>query len=80
MTFMKNEHAAELGRLGRARNTEAQQEASRRNGAKGGRPPKYRCSCGATGRVVARFLSKKSWRFKCGSCGRKGLLDELLAA
>jgi hypothetical protein len=34
-----SEAARALGRLGRAANTEAQAEASRANGAKGGRPP-----------------------------------------
>jgi hypothetical protein len=32
------EMAAALGALGRARNTPAQQEAARKNGANGGRP------------------------------------------
>lgn len=35
---MKNQNAVELGKLGRSKNTEAQAEASRENGKKGGRP------------------------------------------
>lgn len=37
----KNQHAVELGKLGRKRNTEKQKEAARRNGRKGGRPKKF---------------------------------------
>ena len=74
---MTNEHAAELGKLGRARNTEAQREASRRNGRKGGRPPEYQCLCGASGGAIGRHRTKDGWRYKCRSCGRKGPLEEL---
>ena len=35
---MKNKFAIELGKLGRLKNTEAQKNASRLNGKKGGRP------------------------------------------
>jgi len=37
-TVNKNPHAVALGRLGRKKNTPAQQEAARENGKKGGRP------------------------------------------
>lgn len=37
-----SEAAAALGRLGGLANTPAQQRARRRNGAKGGQPPRYR--------------------------------------
>ena len=36
--YGKNPAAVALGKLGRAANTEAQKEASRQNGKKGGRP------------------------------------------
>ena len=36
----KNPHAVALGRLGGSKATEAQKAAARRNGRKGGRPPK----------------------------------------
>lgn len=76
---MTNEHAAALGKLGHAPNTEAQREASRRNGRKGGRPPKYRCSCGATGDRPSRGrLRRYKLQFSCLGCGRKGLLTEIL--
>ncbi len=68
---MTNKHAVALGKLGRAVNSEAQQEAARINGAKGGRPAKYRCSCGATG-VKLAFLARG--RYKCKGCGRAGEL------
>jgi hypothetical protein len=35
---MKNQNAVELGKLGRNKNTEAQADASKENGKKGGRP------------------------------------------
>jgi len=36
--FMKNQHAVELGKIGRSKNTTAQAASSRENGKKGGRP------------------------------------------
>ena len=35
---MKNQHAVELGKIGRSKNTTAQAASSRENGKKGGRP------------------------------------------
>jgi hypothetical protein len=43
----KNPHAVSLGRRGGLANTEAQQAARRRNGLKGGQPPRYRLVQGA---------------------------------
>lgn len=37
-----NRHAQALGKLGRAVNSEAQKEAARTNGKKGGRPKKVK--------------------------------------
>ena len=53
---MTNKHARALGKIGRARNSEAQRAASRTNGKKGGRPAKHRCGCGASGASLARLV------------------------
>lgn len=42
MKYGKNHHAQELGKLGGKKRSEAQIEAARRNGKKGGRP-KTKC-------------------------------------
>lgn len=49
----KNPAAQALGRLGRAKNTEAQQAAAKANGAKGGRPVglKYSLSVHSLNRI-----------------------------
>lgn len=51
----KNPAAQALGRLGRSKNTEAQQAAAKANGAKGGRPVgiKYSLSVHSLNRVRA---------------------------
>ncbi len=80
----KNPTLAAWGRLGRAANTEAQKEAARINGAKGGRPPGHRCpSCGATGRDVPTVKFNRGWaggqetRYSCQKCGQSGLLRDI---
>jgi len=67
---MTNKHASALGKLGRARNSKAQQEASRVNGKLGGRPAVYRCPCGATGRDISRWKYAGGMKTKCKQCGR----------
>lgn len=49
--------------------TETQKEASRQNGKKGGRPPKY----------VAIFGNKSDWFFGCSAPGRKVEAEKWLA-
>lgn len=71
--MVKNPAAVALGKLGRAANTEAQQEASRKNGRLGGRPPLYRCGCGATGTDLTRYDSK----YRCLQCGTTGELANI---
>ncbi len=60
---MANEHAVELGKIGRSRNTDAQAEASRANGKRGGRPIhtlRYGCKVGIyDSAYVARIYSDK---------------------
>ena len=74
----KNEAAVLLGKLGRAVNTDAQKEASRRNGARGGRPVKYRCRlCGASGRDLVQKMGRKHLRYKCRKCSRQGTLKSI---
>ncbi len=77
MNVEKNEAAVLLGKLGRAVNTDAQKEASRRNGALGGRPIKYRCRrCGASGRDLVQKMGRKYLRYKCRKCGAKGTMEK----
>lgn len=71
---MTNKHAKALGKMGRARNSDAQRAASRSNGKKGGRPAKYRCACGATG---ASLMLRTGDRFECRECGRKGVFVQI---
>ncbi len=73
----KNPAAVALGKLGRAPNTEAQKEAARLNGAKGGRPPGHRCPCGATGRDVRAHKGYETVHYECKKCGRTGLLRDI---
>ena len=88
--YAKNPKLAAWGRLGRAANTEAQKEAARINGAKGGRPPGHRCPCGATGRDITLFKYKNEFDpftglvvepptryYDCKKCGRTGRLRDI---
>ena len=71
---MTNKHARVLGKLGRARNTAAQAEASRKNGRKGGRPGKceylwngHRCAR----RSIVRWTTCRQHR-RWGHSRKKG--------
>ena len=72
----KNPAAVALGKLGRAKNTKAQQAASRANGAKGGRPAKHRCKCGAAGAALRQRRAAIMW-YECQECGARGTLQSI---
>lgn len=66
MKVMPNRHAVALGKLGRAVNSEAQKEASRKNGLKGGRPAKYPKPKRRRRRLIKGLAAK----LICVECGR----------
>lgn len=45
--------------------------SSRANGRLGGRPPKYECACGASGRDLQRWTYKGESRMNCLACGKQ---------
>jgi len=53
---LKNKHAVELGRLGGQSTTQAKAEASKKNGAMGGRPRKSRGALVITEQDRNRFV------------------------
>lgn len=61
--------ASLLGRKGRAKNTQAQKDASAINGKKGGRPTLCKSEKAQGG--YCSFREGDGWRTTCYHCGRK---------